>query len=143
MFVMNVRKLVLSTLILATTIIVVNFISTPILGAVNSNWLDSQGDNIYVVWWNNGTGNWDVSFARSTDNGETFEKTINLSNNTGESQDARVDVSGENVNVIWWDNQTGKKQIFFRGSTNGGETFGPIVILNASSPARNLTTVSE
>jgi phage terminase large subunit-like protein len=143
MFVMNVRKLVLSILILPTTIIVVNFVVTPILGAVNSNWLDSQGDNIYVVWWNNGTGNWDVSFARSTDNGETFEKTINLSNNTGESQDARVDVSGENVNVIWWDNQTGKKQIFFRGSTNGGVTFGPIVILNASSPARNLTTVSE
>ena len=143
MSVMNARKLVLSTLLLATTITAVNFAATPTLGAVNSNWLDSQGDNIYVVWWNNATGNWDVSFARSTDNGETFEKTINLSNNTGESQDARVDVSGDNVNVIWWDNQTGKKQIFFRGSTNGGETFAPIVILNASSPAKNLTTAPE
>jgi hypothetical protein len=140
---MNIRNLMLSALTIATTVIVVNFAAIPVLGAVNSNWLDSQGDNIYIVWWNNGTGNWDVSFARSTDNGETFEKTINLSNNTGESQDARVDVSGENINVIWWDNQTGKKQIFFRGSTDGGVTFSPIVILNASSPVRNTTTASE
>ena len=44
----------------------------------------ASGDNVYVTWWDNKTGNWEVFFARSTDNGETFGNTIML-NSTSNS----------------------------------------------------------
>jgi hypothetical protein len=39
-------------------------------------------NNTYATWWDNKTRNWEVLFARSTDGGQTFEDTINLSNSS-------------------------------------------------------------
>jgi hypothetical protein len=89
-------------------------------------------DNVYVTWWDNKTGNWEVFFARSTDNGETFDNTINLSNAMGRSEDASIAASGENVYVTWWDNKTGTREVFFRVSTDAGETFGSTIMLNST-----------
>ena len=50
-----------------------------------------SGDNIYIVWPTNGTGNDEVNFRASTDGGTTFADKITLSNTTGaESQDAEI-----------------------------------------------------
>ena len=38
------------------------------------------GDNVYVAWWTNKTGNEEVIFRASTDVGKTFGDKINLSN---------------------------------------------------------------
>jgi len=35
-------------------------------------------DNIYIAWWSNKTGNNEVMFRASTDNGATFGDKINL-----------------------------------------------------------------
>ena len=32
----------------------------------------ASGDNVYVTWWDNKTGNWEIYFRASTDNGATF-----------------------------------------------------------------------
>jgi hypothetical protein len=95
--------------------------------------ITASGDNVYVTWWDNKTGNWEVFFAKSTDNGETFDDTINLSNANGRSEDASIAASGDNVYVTWWDNKTGTREPFFRGSTDGGETFGNTIMLNSTS----------
>jgi hypothetical protein len=93
----------------------------------------ASGDNVYVTWWDNKTGNWEVFFARSTDGGETFDDTINLSNAKGRSEDANIAASGDNVYVTWWDNKTGTREVFFRASTNNGETFGNTIMLNSTN----------
>src|ERR687890_1165140 len=93
----------------------------------------ASGDNVYVTWWDNKTGNWEVFFARSTDDGETFDDTINLSNANGRSEDASIAASGDNVYVTWWDNKTGTREAFFRASTNNGETFGNTIMLNSTN----------
>ena len=36
------------------------------------------GDNVYVAWWTNKTGNDEVLFRASTDAGKTFGDKINL-----------------------------------------------------------------
>jgi hypothetical protein len=41
-----------------------------------------SGDNIYITWWSNKTGNNEVLFRASTDGGATFGDKINLSNTT-------------------------------------------------------------
>ena len=93
----------------------------------------ASGDNVYVTWWDNKTGNWEVFFARSTDNGETFDNAINLSNAMGRSEDSNIAASGDNVYVTWWDNKTGTREVYFRASTDNGETFGNAIMLNSTS----------
>ena len=83
-------------------------------------------DNIYVVWYDDSAGNYDVFFARSTDNEMTFNQPINLSQNSGKSELAQIAISEENVYVIWNDYTTGNADIFLRKSHDGGETFGSV-----------------
>jgi hypothetical protein len=69
-----------------------------------------SGNNVYITWPNNDTGHWNVFFAKSTDNGKSFEKTIILSApNSGHTvdKDTQITVSGPNVYVTWWNNKTG------------------------------------
>jgi hypothetical protein len=50
----------------------------------------TSGDNVYVAWPSNKTGNNEVMFRASTDNGATFGNKTNLSNSKGaESVDAQ------------------------------------------------------
>ena len=89
-----------------------------------------SGDNIYIVWPTNSTGNDEVNFRASTDGGTTFTDKINLSNTTdAESQDAEITADGDNVIVTWWErNQTAEEPVV-RISTDNAETFGPILKL--------------
>jgi hypothetical protein len=91
-----------------------------------------SGNYVYVVWWDNKTENWEVFFARSTDNGRTFEQPLNLSNNTGRSENAQIFALQENVYVTWWDNSTGTREVLFRASTDNGNSFGQAIILKST-----------
>jgi hypothetical protein len=42
----------------------------------------TSGNNTYIAWWDNKTGNDEVMFRASTDGGKTFWDKINLSNST-------------------------------------------------------------
>jgi hypothetical protein len=63
----------------------------------------ASGDNLYIVWWTNKSGNWEVMFRASNDTRETIGDKINLSNSTdADSQNAEIVASGNNVYVSWW-----------------------------------------
>ena len=93
-----------------------------------------SGENIYLVWSSNNTGNSEIMFRASNDNGTTFAEKINLSNNTtSDSINAQIMASGNNVFVTWWEqNQTADTPVM-RMSTNRGNTFGPILKLAANN----------
>jgi hypothetical protein len=99
-----------------------------------------SGNNIYLTWWDNKTGNNEVYFGGSNDSGKSFDKPINLSNAKGGSADSQIAASGNNVYVTWWDNKTGNWQVFSRASSDTGKTFGDAVILKGigSSPVKDL-----
>jgi hypothetical protein len=91
-----------------------------------------SGDNIYIAWWTNNTenGNEEVMFRASTDGGATFSNRTNLSNTT-DADSWRVEIAGEGENVVvsWWEtNQTSDVPVA-RVSNDGGETFGPLLML--------------
>jgi hypothetical protein len=89
-----------------------------------------SGNNTYVMWWENKTGNWEILFTRSTDGGQTFEDTINLSNSsTTRSERAQLAAEGNNVYATWWE-EPGREPMF-RASNDNGETFGPVLRLGA------------
>jgi hypothetical protein len=90
------------------------------------------GDNIYVAWWTNNTenGNEEVMFRASNDAGQTFSDKIKLSNSS-EADSWRVELAAEGayVAVTWWEtNQTSDAPVA-RLSTDGGQTFGPVLRL--------------
>jgi hypothetical protein len=84
----------------------------------------SDIDNILVLWTDNTTGNGDIYFKRSVDNGTSFGNIENLSNSTGNSTDAQIAVNENNVYVVWTDNTTGNGDIYFKRSVDNGTSFG-------------------
>jgi hypothetical protein len=92
------------------------------------------GNNVYVVWWENKTGDWEVFFRASADNGKTFGDEINLSNDTTRSDDANVAAQGNFVYITWWNtnNQTGLREPFFIASEDNGTSFGEKIRLSGN-----------
>lgn len=90
-------------------------------------------DKIYIAWWTNKTGNDEVNFRASTDNGATFTDKINLSNSTSaESQDVEIAADGDNVIISWWERNATSNEPVLRLSTDDGATFGPLLRLAAN-----------
>jgi hypothetical protein len=96
-----------------------------------------SGSNVYAVWWNNKTGDFEVMFRASTDSGHTFGPKINISNSPGiASTDAQIAAEGSNVYVIWW--ETGANHVgepFLRISYDNGKTFGEKIMLSNATAA--------
>src|SRR5918996_279368 len=95
-----------------------------------------SGENVYVVWWTDkGTANTngEVMFRASNDGGQTFGNKTNLSNtDTVDSVDAEIAAEGADVIVTWWErNQTSNTPVA-RLSTDGGQTFGPMLMLGTN-----------
>ena len=90
----------------------------------------TSGDNAYITWWSNKTGNEEVMFRASTDNGVTFGDKMNLSNTTeADSDDAEIAASGDSVYVTWWERNETSDTPVARVSNDNGATFGQLLML--------------
>lgn len=102
-------------------------------GALARAPIATSGDNTYIAWWTNRTGNDEVMFRASTDGGATFDDKINLSNSTGsDSQDVEIAAGGDNVILTWWERNQTTEEPLARISTDNGATFGPLLKLAAN-----------
>jgi hypothetical protein len=128
---MNDRKLILGVILmiaLGTTIGV-----TPIMlqrstyakpFAIKEAPVAITGKNVSVAWWTNKTGNDEVLFRASTDNGQTFGDKINLSNTTdSESTRVQIDSDADSVVVTWWETNDTSDVPVMRISNDNGETW--------------------
>jgi hypothetical protein len=98
----------------------------------------SYDNKVYAIWADDSSGNREVLFTRSQDNGTTFETINNLSNNTSDSFNQEIAVFGDDVYVVWLDqNEDGNTNILLRSSDDGGTTFGSTV--NISNNANEET----
>ena len=105
------------------------------LGAVRQELVPiaTSDNNVYVTWWTNKTGNDEIMFRASTDNGVTFGDKMNLSNTTeADSDDAEIAASGNSVYVTWWERNDTSDEPVARVSNDNGATFGPLLRLAAN-----------
>ncbi|MDP8888881.1 MAG: hypothetical protein M3M89_04565 [Thermoproteota archaeon] len=95
-------------------------------------------NNVYAIWADYTSGNREVLFTRSEDNGTSFDEIKNHSNNTSDSFNQEMAVFGDNINVVWLDHGEGDNtNILLKASADGGATFGRTV--NISSNANQET----
>jgi hypothetical protein len=98
--------------------------------AVRGAPIATSDNNVYITWWSNRTGNDEVMFRASTDNGVTFGDKINLSNTTeADSDDANIAASGNSVYVTWWERNETSDTPVARVSNDNGATFGQMLML--------------
>jgi hypothetical protein len=85
----------------------------------------TSGNNIYIVWWKNTTGNNEIMFRASTDNGQTFSDKINLSNSTdADSQDAEIEATDNgDVIISWWERNSTNTEPVVRISNDNDQMF--------------------
>lgn len=98
------------------------------------------GDDVYVVWFDNRDGAYDIYLQASHDGGATWleEATRVDSDGEGEAYSAwpRLAADGDgNVVVAWEDSRSGASDIYANVSTDGGRTFGQDARLDGGDPA--------
>ena len=91
---------------------------------------------MYVVWQDATSGNNEILFAESDDNGDNFDIPDNISKNAEDSRIPQVSSEGNNVYVVWQDDATPNNDvdIFFTASNNNGQAF--------SEPPDNLSNTT-
>jgi hypothetical protein len=90
-------------------------------------------NSVYAIWADDTSGNREVLFTRSVDNGISFDSIKNLSNNTSDSLNQEIAVFGNNVYVAWLDQDEDRTNILLRASADGGATFGKTVIISSNA----------
>ena len=102
-------------------------LSPGIPSAVFNPKVSSAGNNVYVVWQGDSqSGNQDILMRKSTDNGKTFAKEINVSNDPAGSGNPEIKVNSSSVFVVWDGTTPGSNEIFYRKSINNASNFDGI-----------------
>ena len=105
----------------------------------------SQHNNVYVAWQRNPQdGNGEIVFTKSTDNGESFENPITISDKNGNSQNPQVVVSEDNnVFLVWDNNATGNEEIILhRVNPKNMPLISSKLINNDTGSQNNITTIN-
>ncbi|MEK7829731.1 MAG: sialidase family protein [Acidobacteriota bacterium] len=90
----------------------------------------AQGENVQVIWGSHQEGPQnEVYTSHSTDAGLSWAYATRLSDLPYDSWVSSIAVSGQQVYAAWVDTQDENEEEYFRRSTDGGVTWGPIMRL--------------
>jgi hypothetical protein len=96
-------------------------------GASTSPEIAVSGPHTYLAWTDRstGTGRNNILFSRSADNGATWQPAFDLSSDNRSNGSQQIAVSGSSVYVVWVKQiSSDGSEIYFRGSTDNGDTWG-------------------
>ncbi len=84
----------------------------------------TSGNHVYIVWLEKSTTDaTNLVFAKSDDNGNTFEKPIGITHHSGNSGIPKIASQGNGVYLMWEDNSRGDYDVFLEKSNDFGSTF--------------------
>ena len=93
-------------------------------------------NGIFIVWTDTiNPKNKEIIFTKSEDNGKTFSKAVNISNNSKNSSSQEISVFNENVYVVWQESdkssigESNEGNIILIKSIDGGNTFKDSILL--------------
>jgi len=82
-----------------------------------------DGSNIYLVWSDNTTDNYELFFTRSANGGMTWE-TMRITDMVGFMKYPSIAVDDSGIYVVWSDNAQGNDEIFFKSQQAADDTWG-------------------
>jgi hypothetical protein len=82
------------------------------------------GSIVHITWADLRDGNNEIYYKRSTDGGTTWGSDIRLTTDAAISILPSLAVSGAAVHVVWRDSRDGNQEIYYKGSSDGGTTWG-------------------
>ncbi|UCG42803.1 MAG: exo-alpha-sialidase [candidate division WOR-3 bacterium] len=84
-----------------------------------------------------------ICYRRSEDRGSTWSSPLELSPDSISSWIASIAVSGADVHVVWSSDQDGDQEVYYRRSTDHGESWGEGVrITSDTAPSVNVAVAS-
>ena len=103
--------------------------------------------SVNIVWGDDSSGNSEVLIAKSTTNGNSFEKAVNVSNNPGESLNPQIFSSRGRISVVWKDSTSGNGSnndiLFARGNASTGNFDKPINVSNNAGQSLTPTVAAS
>ncbi|MCB0727995.1 MAG: T9SS type A sorting domain-containing protein [Ignavibacteriae bacterium] len=89
----------------------------------NAKTIAANGNVLHVVWSDDRNGNNEIFYKRSTDWGQSWGPEIRQTNDGLHSVCPSVAVSGSMVHIVWKVHNAGTYNIFYKRSTDGGESW--------------------
>jgi len=89
---------------------------------------------LHVVWFEDVSGNYEIFYKRSADSGTTWSGPTRLSWTAENSETPSLAVdSCRRIHVVWYDETPGNWEIFYKRSTDSGETWLPLTRMTWTS----------
>ena len=88
-----------------------------------------SGDTVHVVWWNSKSGGSTIYYKHSFDGGVTWGADTSITDSINSSDFPSIAVSGATVHVVFRDTTGGQHASYYKRSLDGGNTWGPNVLL--------------
>jgi hypothetical protein len=100
--------------------------------------LAASGTSVYVVWSDApGTGNTEVLYRASSNNGASFNTIMNVSQVSGTSNQQTIAAVGGNVYITWIESSASNNGLYFISSSDSGSTFSNPLNLSNDSASNN------
>jgi hypothetical protein len=94
--------------------------------------LVTSGDTIHVVWCDTATGDRAIYYKRSIDAGVTWNTEIRLTSPSGQAAFPAIACAGTSLHVVYRDTHGPKNVSYYKHSLDGGNTWGPDVVLDSA-----------
>jgi hypothetical protein len=101
-----------------------------------------SGSIVHAAWYDDRDGNFEEYYKRSLDGGQNWNPDIRLTNNIGNSLRPSISVSGLTVHLVWYDDRDGMLQIYYKRSTDGGNSWGADAKLTNSGYTAGFPSIS-
>lgn len=91
------------------------------------------GSAVHLAWYDQRDVNEEIYYKRSTDDGANWGADVRLTSNSMNSDHPSISASGTGVHIVYENNQNTNIQIYYKRSTDGGNTW--------ETPVRMINTV--
>ena len=87
--------------------------------------ISTSGTVVHLVWTDNRFEDGEIYYSHSLNSGQSWGDQVRLTMDSGNSINASVSASANDVHVVWQDNRNANDEIYYKRSTDGGLTWGP------------------
>lgn len=104
--------------------------------------LESWGQFVWITWFDQRDGDWEIYFKRSADFGETWSDDERLTFANGDSARPSIARRGSTLSIVWYESRDGNTEIYLKESHDFGTNWGPDQRLTFASGDSSFATAA-